>query len=659
MQTPVFRIYFLSLASLILLTISCNEIKEVPADKPVAYYPEEEMFSNEEFQMLPSGKEQERVWDSLITAFEPLLLIDPAERPARDLQGMRGIWEPVFGSYDRLAYNISITADDYLAAGDVASATRLFLALGHFCNVEGDHLLGTSFNDRAYEIARENRDTSSMGWALSQSSDSFIFTADSASAMGYLRRALVFADATKNYGLKASIYVHIGAAHHYVGHIEGLYDFNQLALALSREHGLSKYEQLSLTNIAYALNFMGQPKKAIELLHRDFIPSKNHLTDATAFMQLVLFESFLSLGRFEEAEKALDIACQISEKSGFFFSISYCKKGLVDFYEKRGDLEEAIKRLRDYYAHRELALNDDAQKDMRAIQIAQLEKEKEWTISRLEQERKEQEFQQRSKLNKRLFIAFGICFLIILWLFYKMGRTRIREASQQTQLAEVKLKLLREKMNPHFMFNAINGIQNQILKSNSIEAYNYLGKFADLLRVITKSEASFFTGLQEEIEFLTTYLELEQLRFRQQFECEIIIDEELKTCDVLIPSMMIQPFVENAIVHGLSILPRKGRLTITLEKLPGNIRCIVEDNGRGRVAANLIKNEHKSEHLSVASDIADRRIDFLRDSGYEDTRIDIEDLYHHGEACGTRVTLILPIIKADTKIEQSSPSLFR
>ncbi len=635
---------------LLFLTISCSEKAEIPEEEPIPSLLEQELLQDDYLQVLPQGEDQKREWDSLIHALEPVLLLETAQRPARDLQAMRKVWEPVFGSYDRLANYIDLSAESYLAAGKVDIATRLLLITGHFCNVEGDHLLGTSYNQKAYEVARENRDTSSMGWALSQSSDSFIFSADTASAMGYLRRAMTFAETTQDYGLKASIYIHIGAAHHYVGNIQGLYDYNRQALALSREKQLKVFEQLSLVNTAFALKTMGTPDQAINLLHSEFVPSDNQLADATAFMQMVLFESYLSLENFEEAEKAISIACQISEESGFFFAISYCKKGLVDFYEKKGSLDEAIKQLKEYHAHRELALSDDAQKDMRAIQITQLEKEKEWTISRLEQERKEQEFEQRSKRNKILFLAFGACFLIMLRLVYIMGRNKIRQVSQQRQLAEVKLNLLREKMNPHFMFNAINGIQNQILKSNSIEAYNYLGKFADLLRMITKSEASFFTDLQEEIEFLTTYLDLEKLRFRQQFDYKLIVDEKLNDCDLLIPSMMIQPFVENAIVHGLSLLPKEGLLTVHLEKIPENIRCVVRDNGRGRAAANLITDGNKSKHLSVASDIADRRIDFLRDSGYEDTRIDIKDLYEGEKACGTQVTLILPIIRKEANI---------
>lgn len=624
------------------------EITEVEKELSVV---DQELLQKDYLHLLPQGEEQRRVWDSLLTSFEPILLVDPSQRPARSLQGMRKVWEPVFGSYDRLANYIGNSAETYLAAGKLDTASRLFLIAGHFCNVEGDHLLGTSYNDKAYEVARENRDTSSMGWALSQSSDSFIFAADSASAMGYLRRAMVFAETTQDYALKASIYVHIGAAHHYVGDVKGLYDFNRLALVLSREQQLKVFEQLSLVNIAYALKSMGDPEEAINLLHAEFISGENQLTDATAFMQMVLFESYLSLGDFEEAENAISIACQLSEESGFFFTISYCKQGLVSLYEEKGDLKEAIKQLRDYQAHRELTLNDDAQKDMRSMQITQLEKEKEWTISRLEQERKEEELQDSAERTKWLLLAFGACFLVILRLVYVMGRNKIRQVSQKRQLAEVKLNLLREKMNPHFMFNAINGIQNQILKSNSIEAYSYLGKFSELLRIITKSEASFFTELQEEIEFLTTYLDLEELRFRQQFEYELIVQDELSDCNLLIPSMMIQPFVENAIIHGLSLLPRKGLLSVYLEKIPGNVRCIVRDNGRGRVAANLITNENRSEHLSVASDIADRRIRFLRDSGYEDTRIDIKDLYDGETPCGTQVTLILPIMRADTKIE--------
>jgi LytS/YehU family sensor histidine kinase len=203
-------------------------------------------------------------------------------------------------------------------------------------------------------------------------------------------------------------------------------------------------------------------------------------------------------------------------------------------------------------------------------------------------------------------------------------------------------------MNPHFMFNAINGIQNQILTAKKMEAYGYLGKFADLLRTITINSDSTTIALKQEIHFLKTYLELEKLRFRTGFNFAFEGVEELPDLKRRIPAMMIQPFVENAIMHGLSTLSYPGKLEVIFEPLSWGVRCIVRDNGRGRAAGRERTANEPSNHLSITYRNTEARILSLRESGYSLTAIEVHDLVEEGVAKGTQVELYLPFLPTNT-----------
>ncbi|MEL6357478.1 MAG: histidine kinase, partial [Bacteroidota bacterium] len=206
-------------------------------------------------------------------------------------------------------------------------------------------------------------------------------------------------------------------------------------------------------------------------------------------------------------------------------------------------------------------------------------------------------------------------------------------------------QVLQAQMNPHFMFNALGGIQNYILKSEKIEAYNYLGKFASLLRIIANYAANVHIELEREVEFINTYLELEKLRFREDFDYTLEVDERLKNGNYNIPSIVIQPIVENAMIHGLAGLERKGYLRVDIRPFQDGIMCVVTDNGRGRKAAEEIgRRTRQTKHLSIASVNTKNRLAFLRKIGYENAKLEVEDLYQNGEAAGTKVTIYLPFM---------------
>lgn len=184
------------------------------------------------------------------------------------------------------------------------------------------------------------------------------------------------------------------------------------------------------------------------------------------------------------------------------------------------------------------------------------------------------------------------------WYRHKIGKIRKETAHRMLQnkrMAQMQMQALQAQMNPHFIFNSLNSIQDYILSREPAEASRYLAKFAKLVRMILENSSRNLMPVQEVADMMNRYLELESLRMDEDFEYIISIDEKLDASKTAIPLMMVQPFVENAIWHGL--MPKKGKkhlqLIFTSGQMDG-LRCIIDDNGVGRQKESALKPEHRS-----------------------------------------------------------------
>jgi sensor histidine kinase YesM len=195
---------------------------------------------------------------------------------------------------------------------------------------------------------------------------------------------------------------------------------------------------------------------------------------------------------------------------------------------------------------------------------------------------------------------------------------------------------LRAAMNPHFIFNTLNSIQYFIMKNDQLNAVNYLSTFSKLIRGILSNSIKNRIRLQEELELLKYYVNLELLRFDSKFEFVLDIDPDLDVANIEIPSMLIQPYVENAILHGLYNKKEKGVLSVSVRDVGDAIIFQIQDNGVGREAAAKLKPQGPG-HKSLGTQITEERLKIINaESGIaaitEDVEID-------GLPAGTRVTI--------------------
>ncbi len=240
----------------------------------------------------------------------------------------------------------------------------------------------------------------------------------------------------------------------------------------------------------------------------------------------------------------------------------------------------------------------------------------------------------------------------LIGLAYAYYRERINQikkearlkASFQKQVANLEMDALRAQMNPHFIFNCLSSIESYIIKNDTKKASAYLNNFSRLVRLILQNSRSSYVNLHDELEGLDLYLQLEQMRFRNSFSYEIVLKDKLNTENYEIPPMLIQPFVENSIWHGLNQGENGGKVTVEIQKVDETLKCVIQDNGIGRVAAAEIRESKKIKRKSMGMDITNERIQVINKIYNTNNEVEIEDLYdNQQQATGTKVTLIIPI----------------
>ncbi len=234
-------------------------------------------------------------------------------------------------------------------------------------------------------------------------------------------------------------------------------------------------------------------------------------------------------------------------------------------------------------------------------------------------------------------------FIFSLGIGYRIKKVEIEKKSIEAEITQVKLTALRAQMNPHFIFNSLNSIRAYVISSETKKASDYLNKFARLIRLILHYSSKDTISLKEELEALTLYIELEQMRYRDDFGFELNVAPGINTDKLYVPPLILQPYVENAIGHGLA--PKNGdkKLLVEVEKSEGKLLFTIRDNGVGRNYSRIIRTKANPEHKSVAMELTRKRIDLVSNNSTENENITIIDLMDAGQPSGTLVKLKLPI----------------
>jgi tetratricopeptide (TPR) repeat protein len=367
---------------------------------------------------------------------------------------------------------------------------------------------------------------------------------------------------------------------------------------------------------------------------------------------------------YNVATTSLDIGSLLNNLGQYNKALSFLIPGM-DYVLKTGDrdwelsayssLADSYTGLKNYekaniYLYKRSILNDSLFNESKSQQISELQtkyetaKREQAILALKEQNAIANATAEKQKLRVTLVSAFTAILLLLLILIVVINRNlkKQKEIEFIKAKAELEQTALLAQMNPHFIFNSLNSIQYYILNRETEYAYDYLAKFGKLIRqVLTNSEQNTI-ALNKEIETLQMYIELEQRRLKHRFDFEINYPSDFPAHDITIPTLLIQPFVENAIWHGIMNLEenKKGKLILNFNLKDKILSISIEDNGIGRKEAALRKNN--DEYRSVGVLFTQKRIELIQAISKKQTRIVITDLMNSkGYASGTKVEVLM------------------
>lgn len=411
--------------------------------------------------------------------------------------------------------------------------------------------------------------------------------------------------------------------------------YSQLADVNIQQNNIPKAEE-NLKS-AYTLSKKQlEPQQALEINQKltNFYVDNKNFDKAIEVKKKVLKEDFVkddSQKKVEQIQELADIyikkndtknaiealknAYGIALEKGHTLEAQKSVKRLDSLYNVSDNTDASVKLYRDFLGK----LPDLVSKDRSLIDNKVLE-DTEQRISQLEKERelKDELIRKKNVFNYSLIGALVLLLGLVGFIFWTLKKVQIKNK-------KIALQSLRREMNPHFIFNSLNSVNQFIATNNELEANQYLTKFSKLMRGVMENSAEDFIPFQQELDLLQNYLALEKTRFADKFEYEVHVDENLNLQSLQIPGMLVQPFLENAIWHGLRYRKEKGFLNVSFEKSNQYLRITIEDNGIGIGESKKLKTEHQKAREGRGMKNTIERIALLNDLYKQDIHCKVTD----------------------------------
>ncbi|SDH28346.1 tetratricopeptide repeat-containing sensor histidine kinase [Winogradskyella thalassocola] len=341
-------------------------------------------------------------------------------------------------------------------------------------------------------------------------------------------------------------------------------------------------------------------------------------------------EVYLQNNDIEKAEHYATNSLKLNEGLNSLSTENSALETLANVYAQKGDYKNALLTYQKHIVLRDSLINTDRKLEISRKEI-QYEADKHRAISEVEIER------QKSIKNASLIGGSGLVLASLIgFVLYRRKQDAVsksKEAEFNAKVSDTELKALRSQMNPHFIFNSLNSIGDYILKNDTQSASDYLSKFAKLMRLTLENSEKKEILLSDDISLLRTYMDIERKRFNHKFEYTIDVSTELDAENILVPPMILQPFIENSIIHGLSQKDNLGLVKISFKSVNNMLICSVDDNGIGR--KNVTSSENKT---SMGMAITKSRIEIINKLKNTNGTVEIID-----KTEGTRIDVSLPM----------------
>jgi tetratricopeptide (TPR) repeat protein len=541
-----------------------------------------------------------------------------------------------------------------------------YYALGNFSSAESHFL-------EALKIARETDDTVLTSKILNNLGNIKLNTGQLESAIDYfLEAGKIFVQNNNMYGA-VSVEISLSSIYRSIGSFSKAHEHLDIALSFAEE--IQNHRLLGTVN--HNLGALLYDEKRYDEAYDASIKSYSHRLEgghlAGQIKSLINLGSILrKTGNVLESDTCYKKALLLSEKHGYTEDEAYIHMHIgfthlenkdytsatgyftnsMELAENLGDLELQL-QLHNYLFYIDsiqgnfetaLAHFKQYNKIKSNFDISDSEEKLEKLENLYALTKEDNELKETIIRKNRSLINCLIAGLIILILLTILFIQQVLLRSQR-KIAELSQENLRSQMNPHFIFNILNSIHSFLLNNDSKSSGKYLLKFSHLLRLTLDNSSSKLASINDEIEALKLYLELESVRFNNQLEYEIIVDNEIDPLMFKIPPLLLQPYVENSVVHGLQNKKGKGKIEIRLDYKNKGIHCSITDNGIGRRKAEELKREKGIKHISHGSKIAETRLQLLNKIYGRKIGVSYTDIVDENNNCkGTIVEFNLPIL---------------
>ncbi|MEM7185864.1 MAG: histidine kinase [Bacteroidota bacterium] len=359
--------------------------------------------------------------------------------------------------------------------------------------------------------------------------------------------------------------------------------------------------------------------------------------------------AYVAQDKYEEAIPFLERSIIEADAKEDLVVEKDARRKLSEIYRDIGDFDKAAASYQRYvevvdelYIRKEQELSQATRFSkeiaLKQNRITSLESERALNESRFQLAFENQELIEKNNRVQKWIIGSLIAIaLLLLYTAYNQNKNANQQKYANNLLA---LKSLRTQMNPHFIFNALNSVNSFIAINDERAANKYLSDFSQLMRSVLENSEEDFIPLSKEIELLELYVKLEHYRFQDKFEYEITVDENINVNHFVIPPMLLQPYVENAVWHGLRYKEEKGKLDITFEQKDAESMVItITDDGIGRKSSKALKTENQKKQNSKGMGNIKKRISILNTMYKDKVDVTVEDAFENEE--GTRVRLLL------------------
>ena len=416
----------------------------------------------------------------------------------------------------------------------------------------------------------------------------------------------------------------------------------QTSLKFNEEINSEKGKTICNSSIAHVFVHQGKTDEAIQIL-KNTLPKAIALGDQKIITSVYVNLGFalIKKGNYIEAEQNLTKSLDIAKKYNLPAEIAESNKFLSELYIKKDNYKKGMEFYKEFKKYEEQVTGN---LNLRYVNDMIVRYESEKRSSQIETLAKENEIVRlKLRKNRTTLLISGIALALLAGILYILYRQY--QLNNEKKLLTLEQTMLRSQMNPHFLFNSLNSIKLYIINNEKKNAVHYLNKFSKLVRKILEASSQREIPLAEELETVELYMNIENIRFSNEINFNINIAEDLDIHTIKIPSLILQPFLENALWHGLS--SKEGQKNISLDVMKGEngfINIAITDDGVGRDAAEKIKESKVLKRKSVGIDITKERLaNFSKD--YQNSfHVEIIDLFNNNEPSGTKIVLHIPTI---------------